>query len=195
MLSEKFIILAVLISVFGGLNYLISTVKGRTKPNRVTWFLWALAPMIAFGAELNEGVGMRSLVTFMVGFNPMLIFVASFVNKKSVWKVTNFDYMCGVISIIGIVVWLITRTNSIAILFAIIADAAAAIPTIIKSYKFPETESYIGYLTGIISTGIGLLVLDEWGFSHWAFPAYIILVNSLLILLIKGKVGIQTRAS
>lgn len=82
MLNENFVILGAVIAAIGSLSYLIDTIKGKAKPNRVTFFLWTLAPMIAFAAEIKQGVGMQSLITFMVGFSPLLIFLASFTNKK-----------------------------------------------------------------------------------------------------------------
>jgi hypothetical protein len=57
MLDEKFVILGIIVGFIGSLSYLIDTIKGKTKPNRVTWFLWALAPLIAFTAEIKQGVG------------------------------------------------------------------------------------------------------------------------------------------
>ncbi len=74
MINENFVILGVVIGFIGSLSYLLSTIKGKTKPNRVTWFLWAIAPLIAFAAEIKEGVGIQSLMTFSVGFGPLLIF-------------------------------------------------------------------------------------------------------------------------
>lgn len=94
MLNENFVILGAVILAIGSLSYLIDTLKGKVKPNRVTFFLWALAPLIAFAAEIKQGVGIQSLMTFMVGFSPLLIFLASFVNKKAEWKLGSFDFIC-----------------------------------------------------------------------------------------------------
>lgn len=89
MLDERFVILGALLNLAGSAAYIISTIKGETRPNRMSWFLWALAPLIAFGAQLGEGVGLQSLMTFMVGFGPALVLIASFINKKSYWKTSK----------------------------------------------------------------------------------------------------------
>lgn len=57
MINENFVILGAIIGFIGGLSYLVSTIKGKTRPNRATWFLWALASLIAFSAEIKQGVG------------------------------------------------------------------------------------------------------------------------------------------
>lgn len=189
MLDEKFIILGALISFYGGLSYLIDTVKGKTKPNRVSWFLWFLAPMIAFAAEIDKGVGLTSLMTFMTGFNPLLIIIASFVNKKSYWKLNKMDYVYGSISLFAILIWQLTGEGNLAILFAILADGFACIPTIIKSYHHPETESGKIFLLGGINALITMLTIRSWTFAHWGFPIYILSVNAIIYSLIKFKLG------
>ena len=110
--------------------------------------MWALAPMVAFAAQLSEGVGLQSLVTFAAGFTPLMVLIASFMNRKSVWVITKFDIYCGVLSLSGLLLWFVTREGSIAILFAIIADGLAAAPTIVKSWKHPEYRKFDSLLNG-----------------------------------------------
>jgi len=98
MIDERFVYLGVILSIYGSLSYLIDTVKGKVRPNRISWLFWALAPLIAFFAELNKGVGIQSLMTFIVGFSPLMVFIASFFNKKSYWKLEKFDYFYGSLS-------------------------------------------------------------------------------------------------
>lgn len=99
MLNENFVILGFVIQMLGSLRYLIKTIQGEVKPNKVTFFMWSLAPLIAFAAEIKQGVGIQSLMTFSVGFSPLVIFVASFLNKKAEWKLGPFDFICGTLSL------------------------------------------------------------------------------------------------
>lgn len=190
MISENFIYLGALLNLIGSTNYVWHTIQGKTKPNRVTWFLWALAPMIAFSAMLGEGVSITAgLMTFMVGFGPLLVFIASFVNKKSVWKITKFDLVCGGLSLLGLVAWLVTRTGDVAIFFSIMADGLALLPTLVKALKEPETESYLVFLMGGISAAITLVAVNKWDFTHAAFPIYILVVCFLMAVIVKFQVG------
>ena len=190
MLDERFIWVGFALSLYGGLSYLIDTLKGKTKPNRVTWFFWALAPLIAFVAEIQKGVGLQSLMTFSVGFTPLLIFIASFFNKKSFWKLDRLDYIIGGLAFIGVIVWQITGEGNLAILFAILVDGVAAIPTVIKSYTNPETESPTIFLLGMVNAVITLLTIRVWNFAHWGFPVYILGITVILYALIRFKLGL-----
>ncbi len=189
MINENFVIVGVIIAFLGGLKYLFETIKGKAKPNKVTWFLWALAPLIAFAAELKQGVGIQSWMTFSVGFGPLLVFIASFVNKKAYWKLTRFDFICGALALLGLLLWYITKVGNVAISFSILADGLAAVPTIVKSYRYPETEDYFVYLASAISAILTLLTITTWNFATFGFPLYILIVCLILFVLIKFKVG------
>lgn len=189
MLDEKFIFVGLAIGSIGTISYLISTIKGKTKPNRVSWFFWALAPLIAFYAEIKQGVGLQSLLTFSVGFGPLLIFFASFVNKKAEWKVTRFDIACGILATLGIILWLVTRVGNVAIFFSVLADGIAAVPTLVKSYKYPQTENGAAFSFAGLNAAFTLATIKNWGFAHSAFPIYIFLIDIVLFSVIQFKLG------
>lgn len=189
MIDEKFIFLAVAFNLIGSVSYLTDTLKGKAKPNKVSWSLWAIAPMIAFAAQVKQGVGLASLMTFAVGFGPVIIFLASLINKKAAWKITNFDLICGALSLLGLILWAFTRVGNLAILFSILSDGLAGVPTIVKSYKAPETENYHAYFFAWISSIITLLTIKSWDFAHYSFAIYIFLFNLITFPLIKFKLG------
>ncbi len=184
MLNSNFAILGALCAFIFNFTYVVDTFKGRTQPNRVTWVLWTLAPMIAFAAEIMQGVGVASILTFAVGFGPLLVVLASLLNKKAYWHLTKFDVFCGSLSVLAIILWLITGKGDVAIIFSILADFLAALPTIIKAYKNPETESYLTYFGASVGGIITLLTVTNWTFSNYAFDVYIMLNMGLIGLLV-----------
>ena len=193
MINQNFVILGAIIAAAGSLSYLIDTLKGKVKPNRVSFLLWSLAPLIAFFAEIKQDVGIQALMTFVVGFLPLTIFIASFVNKKAEWKLTGFDLMCGALSIVGLVLWYITKSGDIAIIFSILADGLAALPTVVKSFNYPETESAWPYFASTISGILTLLTIKVWNLANIGFPLYIILITLVIFSLVQFKLGKQIR--
>jgi len=189
MINPNWIYFGLAVQTFGGIGYLIDTLKGRVKPNKVGWLLWSIAPLIAFFAMIKQGVGMEAWATFIVGFLPLCVFIASFVNKKAYWEITKLDYICGGLSVLGLVLWMVTKVGNVAILFSIVADALASFLTIYKSYKKPETESHPVFTLGIINAAIGLLVIKDWNFQNYAFNLYILFDDILIAGLILTKIG------
>lgn len=182
MINENFIYIAALLNLTGSLTYVTHTIQGKTKPNRVSWFIWALAPLIAFAAMQSEGVGIQSLMTFMVGFGPLLVFISSFINRNAYWKIDRFDIVCGILSLIGLILWLVTQTGLIAILFSIIADALAGVPTLRKIYKEPQSESYTLFAFGAVAAVITLLTIQDWTFAAYGFPLYIFVLCTTFVV-------------
>jgi len=64
----------------GALSYLKDTIRGKIQPNKVSQLLWGVAPLIAFSAEISQGVRIQALTTFIVGFIPFR-FQKSLVNN------------------------------------------------------------------------------------------------------------------
>lgn len=178
---QYLVFLGAAVNIWGAISYIRDTLRGETKPNRVTWLMWSVAPMIATVAALSKGVGWAVLPVFMAGFGPLLVFIASFVNPKSYWKLGTLDYVCGFLSTLALVLWAITNEANIAIVFAIASDGLAAFPTLIKSWKHPESESVIAYTTGLFNALTSFAAIKLWGFSELAFPIYLVIANSSLI--------------
>ena len=192
---EYLVFVAAAVSLLAAFAYIRSIFRGQTKPNRVTWFMWSVAPFIATAAAVSNGVGWAVIPVFMSGFSPFLIFIASFFNKKACWIPSSFDYLCGILSGLAVVLWLITNNPNLAIIIAIISDALAAVPTLIKAWHHPETESVWPYLVGIFSPITSFAAATAWTFSELSFPAYLIVINALLLFsMFKQKVAIRKSA-
>jgi hypothetical protein len=192
-ISENWIYLGTAIGALGALVYLRDTLRSTTKPNRVTWLLWAFAPLLAAAVEFQDGVGLRALPTFMVGFMPLLIFVGSFHNPASVWKIRRIDYACGAMSVVGTIVWLVTRNGVLAISAAMAADFLAGVPTVMKSWTHPETETVHSYVGAVISMGVVLLTITHWTFEEAAFPIFIVVMGTVEVVLIACEPGPRLR--
>jgi hypothetical protein len=187
MLNQSFIILGTIIYLLGGTSYLIDTIRGKVKPNRVSWFIWSLAPVIAFFAEFSSGVGVSAIPVLTVGLIPFCIFIASVIRGKSGWKITRFDVSCGALSLAGLIIWLVTQTGTYAILFSLVSDLLASLPTVVKAYKSPKSENIFEYLGAMINIGISLFTVGKWSFAACAFPLYLIFIDTLIFGLIIRK--------
>lgn len=184
---EYLVFVAAFASLLAAFVYIRSMFKGQTRPNRVTWFMWSIAPFIATAAAVSNGVGWAVIPVFMSGFSPFLVFTASFFNKKAYWKLSSFDYLCGILSGLAVVLWFVTNDPNLAIIFAIVSDAIAAVPTLIKAWHNPKTESSWPFIIGVFSPMTSFLVATTWGFSELAFPIYLILINALLVFAVSKK--------
>jgi hypothetical protein len=182
---QYLVLLGAIIQLVGALSYIRGTLRGVTKPNRVTWLLWGVIPIIGTGAAWSDGVRWAALPVFMAGFCPLLVFAFSFVNRNAFWKLGWLDYVCGLFSVVAIILWVLTRTPAVAIVLFIIADAFAAAPTLVKAWHHPETENIGPYVAGFASQLTALAAFKLFTVSEIAFPLYLLLINAALVLVIK----------
>src|SRR5262249_32783785 len=142
LISQHFAVLGAALPLAGFVSYIWDMTRGRAEPNRVSWALWASAPLIAFAAEIVQGTNMQvALVTVTLGLGPLLVRLVSLANGGCYWKLARLDVVCGGLSAAAIAAWVMTGRGDSAIALSIGADAFAAVPTVLKSYARPESES------------------------------------------------------
>lgn len=176
------IFVGALVQIIGIVPYIKDTLAGRTRPNKVSWLMWAVSPLIATAAALSDGVRWAVLPVFLSGFCPLLVFIVSFVNPHAYWKLERFDYICGFCSLAALVLWGVTKEPVVAILFAIASDGFAAIPTLIKLWNYPKTETVSAYVAGLVNALTAFGAVTRWSFSSYAFAVYLVIINSSLII-------------
>lgn len=179
---QYLVIVGAFVQLIGISFYIKSVLRGETKPNRVSWLLWSVAPIIGTFAALSEGVRWAVLPVFTAGFGPLLVFIFSFFNKKSYWKLERFDYICGLLSVLALILWAITKQPIIAIVLSIASDGFAAIPTLVKAWENPETESIGPYATGLFNASTSFAAIKTWNFSSYGFPLYLFIIDGLLLI-------------
>jgi hypothetical protein len=187
------VFLGAVIGLWGTLLYARDTWRGITQPNRVTWLLWTVAPMLALVAELRQGVGWQWVMTFVLGVGPLLVLVVSFANHGSVWKIGPFDLACGAAAVVGLIVWGVTSNDTAALAAFMAADGLAALPTLVKSWKAPETETLAAYVTTLINALLTMATVTLWTTATVAFPLQILVLNVVFVVLIGGRIGPRLR--
>lgn len=189
MFLDKIIFVVIFLELFGYIFYIKNIIIGQTKPNLVSWFIWMLAPFIGVFFQLKAGAGLSVLPVFITGFGSLLIMVAAILTKNALWKITTFDLYCGLLSVLALVFYIFTHNLGISILFAILSDALAFVPTYKKAWKFPESESSSAYSFSILSNIVGLLIIEKYSFTIYSFGVYLIIANALMmIILYRNKI-------
>jgi len=163
--------------------------RGETKPNRVSWFIWFLAPFIASIILFFEGGSWAALPLFVSGFTSLLIFLASFKNKNAYWELGSLDYLCLFFAFCSLVAWLYFKQGAVATLFAVLVDLIAFVPTYIKSWKFPDSENLAPYMSGIFNSMLSLLTIATFNFVNYGFALYFLLgcVVEIIIVLYRRR--------
>lgn len=182
------VILSVFVSMAGTAAYIRDTFAGKTKPNRVSWSLWALAPLIGTTAALSLHADIWATIRiFLAGFLPLLVFLASFINPQSYWKLSVFDFLCGACALLALIVWLAVDSPRLAILLAAIGDGFASLPTVRKAWNYPETETGFTYIASFMAVLLIIPSIPKWNIENSAFQIYLLIANTFLLFAVYRK--------
>ena len=182
------VVVSAIISIAGSSIYIRDTLKGKTKPNRVSWLMWAIAPLIGTFAALSlHADPWATTRIFLAGFLPLIVFLSSFINKRSFWKLTTFDLLCGFCSLVALALWLFVDLPRISILLAAIGDGFASLPTILKAWKYPETETGLTYVASFVAVLLILPSIPKWNIENSAFQIYLLIANTFLLFAVYRK--------
>ncbi|MFZ4515350.1 MAG: hypothetical protein ACOYN3_03490 [Acidimicrobiia bacterium] len=184
MLPQQIVLLAAALGSFGTVLYATAMLRGEVHPNRVSWLLWGVIPLIAFAAEISEGVGLRSALTLSAGVGPLIIVALSFRTHGGYWRISRLDWICGAFSLFAVVIWGFTRTGALAVMLSIAADVLASTPTLRKARREPRTERLSTYALGGVAAAMTLATVQEWTIVSFAFPLYLFAMCTTLTTII-----------
>ena len=177
------VVLSMGLGVFGGYSYVRDTLKGITKPNRVSWGIIAAIPLLGIAASLDAGADPWAVArVVLAGLIPLAIFLASFVNRNAYWQLRVFDYFCGALAVCALGFWFFAGNPIVAIMLLISADFLASLPTVKKAWQHPETETGVTFIMGMVSMIIVLPSVHTWDVANTAFPLFVLGINALLAL-------------
>ena len=185
---QLLVVISTLLMFWGGYGYLRDTLAGRTKPNRVSWSLWALAPLISLGAAFDADADLWASIRVLIGgIVPAVIFLASFINKNSYWRLGRFDWFCGALSLAALVFWQLADSPLVAVLLATTANTLATVPTFLKAWNYPETESRLIFITSFTSAILIIPAIPVWTIANSAFQIGLMLTTGALLVAIYRK--------
>lgn len=192
MLNPAYLVsIGAIVQLAGALSYIRNIVRGTARPNKVTWLFWAIAPISAAAFAVMNGAEWEALPVFMSGFGPLLIFCTSCVYKRAYWAIERTDYLCGCCAALALVLWWTTNDPVLVIAFAIASDAIPIIPTIVKAWKFPESEHAGPFMAGLFSALLGFTAIQTWNVASVAFLAYLVFMNGSVLCTLLGRTALN----
>jgi hypothetical protein len=169
-------------SILCFIPYIITTIRGKTKPSRVTWWIWFVLSMIVSFNQYTAGA--IHTIWFSLGGGIAQLIIAIYSLKKGEGTWSPFDRMCLFSAIGSLLLWWIFNSPLIALVLNLVTDILGTLPTIKKTYFEPETENSLTWFSYFIASILNVLALENWSFTSSLFPLYILIVNSIIVVLL-----------
>ena len=175
-------LLAGLLSLAAFVPYIIAIVKGATKPNRATWWIWTTNGLILLASYYASGA--ESTVWVAVGYfvGSLLTAVLALRYGEGGWS--SFDRSCLLGAGSGLLFWWMFNSSIVALVTTLSVDFAGALPTIRKAYRAPETEDRVAWGLFILGNTVNLLAVEAWSFGIAVYPVYMFLASGTIAALV-----------
>ncbi len=172
--------------------YIVSILRGKTKPNRVTWFVWAFVGMlILFTYRDLEGKAGLSLTIVAAACQ---VTVALLSIKYGTGGTSLLDRACLALVLCAYVTWWLTRSALYPYVFAVCIDLLAITPTFFKAYHDPESEDLLAWSVCAVGVLLSVLAIRRWSLGEALFPVYAFCAESTVALLIlRGRISAVSR--
>lgn len=185
----KFVIgiVAGIISSIAYIIYFRSILKGKSKPSRVTWWIWTfMGGILALSYYFS---GARDTI-----WAPIVEFVGPLITALLAIKYGEggiedmTDILCFAGGVLSIILWTVSGSPELALFTNLAVDTFAIIPTVKKSFLRPHEESLSAWAGTGLGDLINLFASERLVLAIIIYPAWM-LVDDLVILvsLILGK--------
>ena len=141
--------LSTALGIYCTIPYVQAILKKRTKPHQLSWLVFVIMNGIVFFSQYFAGGRASVLIslTFFVG--SLVIFLLSLrygIRSSSKWDKFLFGF-----ALFTIVIWVLTKSNSLAIWLTVVIDVAATTMTILKIRNDPHSEDPQAWSIGAVA--------------------------------------------
>jgi hypothetical protein len=186
-----FVFIGLVIQVISGVVYCRAIASDNATPQRTSWLLWAVSPLVASCIALADGATWSVVPIAAAGLVPLSVLIFAIVKKSGSWKLDALSVVCLALAATAIVLEVL-GSSAIAVVATLVLELTATIPTLHKAWSDPESESVAYYCLNCISLASSLFAVHEWTLEQVAFPIFATtLTGTVLIVLIARKLSIS----
>jgi hypothetical protein len=172
-------VLALMLNIAGYVPYIRDIFRGIVKPQRMTWGLWTILTAITAVNQIANGGGWSSLFFVSTTVLVAITFILSL--KYGMGGASTLDKICLAMAICLFGYWAILHNTRLSTLVAVVIDAIGALPTLVKTYHHPETETYIQWTFAGIGGFLTLLAVPRLDWALIVYPIYVFVMNGAIV--------------
>lgn len=157
--------------------YILNVIEGKTKPQRMSWFLWLVLSIISLVSQISLGATYSLVLSTVLTTGSLVIFLLSV--KYGSGGIVSRDIWALLLSFVGLIIWLTTDIPLITLMINIVIGSVGALLTIQKTIEHPGSETAITWLLASVAGIASLfsLSIGNLRFGLIAYPIYIIVTN------------------
>jgi hypothetical protein len=191
-MTEKEIIggISVVVAMAGQGSYLWLVLRRAVKPHIFSWIIWGLLGFIGAAAQYAANAGPGSWSVAISSIVCIFIAVAGFYHGER--SITRGDWICFILLLSAIPVWLLTKNPMWAAVIVSAIDAGAFYPTFRKAWRRPHDEGISAFGTYAFQMVIAFAALESYTITTTAYPVTLFVMNAAMAALLLYRRRIVT---
>jgi membrane-associated HD superfamily phosphohydrolase len=184
-MKTVFIVISSILLIVNVLPYLRDVYRRKTKPRVVSWLNWSLLTVIACAASFSDHQYASAILALIASLETLSVVILGL--KYGDRHITPFDIACQIGAVIGLILWLIFNSPSVAIIASLTIDFIVGLPTLKHAWGKPHEETAITFFMSSLAAVFTLLAVSSNKITAIALPIYLILANLLIFVIIVGR--------
>lgn len=172
-------IIAVILNLAGYIPYIRDIIANKVKPHPYTWAIWTVLTAIAAFNQVKNGGGYSSLFFISTAMLVAITFILSL--RFGMGGASFIDRICLLLAGILLIYWVTSKDTHLSTVIAVIIDGIGTIPTLIKTYHHPDSETYIQWILAGIGGLFTILAVPRIDWVLFIYPLYIIAMNGAIV--------------
>jgi hypothetical protein len=167
-------------AAMGYAPYVVAILRGRAKPAKATWAIWALLDSIALAGMYAEDAVNAQIVIALLG--AMAITALGLKYGRGGW--TALDRVCLGGAVLAIVLWKAYDSPVLGIMTSLSGVLIGALPTFVSAWKDPSKEDRTAWTLFFVSGLLAVVAIPSWTLQDAAQPLIFFVVNATVALFV-----------
>ena len=172
--------LAIILTFVAFIPYIVSILRGQTKPHVFSWIIWGLSTLVVFFAQMADGAGIGG---WSIGLSGVLTLYIAWLayQRQAEHSVSKLDWMFFITAIASLPLWYLTKNPFWAVVILTTVDTLGFGPTFLKAYDKPHEEQLLLYVVMTIRNLISIPALEHFSWTTILFPAVLSITCAIFI--------------
>ncbi len=152
-------VISTILGIYASIPYILAILNGKTKPHQLSWLVFVIMNGIVFLSQYLAGGRGSVLITLTFFIGSLIIFLLSL--KYGVHDSSRWDRLLFTFALFTIAVWILTKSNELAIWLTVLIDIAATTMIVLKVKSAPQSEDPYPWIIGSLAYVFTCLTLID----------------------------------
>jgi hypothetical protein len=165
--------------------YVRDIVRRSTRPHRGSWLIWSVVAVVAAASQGADGARWSLVPLYVQALGTCLVLVLSI--RWGTGGMTLVELGLVALAGAGVLGWAVADEPMVATSCVISADVIAASMMLPKAWTDPGSETASLFVLAALSGFLTGAAVGAWSVPLLVYPAYYVLVNSVLAAVIIAR--------